>query len=744
MSYSNATFYINTATGSDAARTALTTCIASNPSGTITRINKNTHGLSTGAVVDLTLFSAWLNDAWKITVVDANNFDLDGAVWQVTADNNGTVTPRGGSSWSDAWLSITGGPTATRVQGDDTIRVSKSPDPFSIGNATWTNTSNLVTLASAQTVTIDNCETAWTVANTSTVTASATRKQGSFSVAVSRPAGYVVSTLYAYKSLGSTINYSAYDAITLWIAAAGTATVANNFKVCLCSDVAGAVIVDEFILPASVSAGTRWFPVRLTRTGGGALGSSIQSIALYTHTTLPAANTVISLDNISACSSTGLSLTSLVSKTSAASGGSEGWWCIQSLDGTSILLDIADTGTSTPASTTRGYTGATETVATYARETTRTGPHVGATTNVQTVLVSGLPDAYISFSMGWNTSTNLQDGETIFDGVNGTGNCLISGNRSYINIDRFSACRYVTPLGQTAQSTQTNWTLSGTFLCCCGSIAGAQFLRSTFSNYVIHSITGGSNYLGRDGGLKIVNCSFVSNTSTPMTIGSTISNNTYQTILYNCLFENNATSDIVAAGLNYPILLTSSSLKSTTNIGVNSRFLILKDCSLSGTVEFSTVTANTNNRVYSQNHDLTAYEFGVTDGGTFNTEATDRPGQTGKMWRLVLTNTTRNSSYPLELQVGQFACNANSLVTVTAWMKKSHATNCRGKLRIRAYQLRGINSDVITTLSDNTNWQQVTLTFTPLEAGVFEVEALAEYVSGNANVYIDTIEVTQA
>jgi hypothetical protein len=520
--------------------------------------------------------------------------------------------------------------------------------------------------------------------------------------------------------------------------------VTNNFKVCLCSDAVGAVIVDEFILPASAAVG-RWFPVRLTRVGGGSLGSSIQSIALYTHTTLPAANTTVSLDNISACSSTGLSLTSLVSKTSTASGGGEGWWCIQSLDGTSVLLDIADTGTSTPATTIRGYTGTTETVATYARETTRTGPHAGATTNVQLINVSGTPDAYINFSMGWNTSTNLQDGETIFDGVNGTGNCLVPGvNRSYVNVDRFSACRYVTPLGQTGQSNQTNWNLSGTFLCCCFNIAGAQFLRSEFSNYVVHSISGGSNYLGRDGGLKMTNCSFISNTSTPMAIGTSNTNNTYQTLLHNCLFENNATSDIVGAGLNYPILLISSSLKSATNIGANSRFLILKDCSLSGTVEFSTIVANTNNRIYSQNHDLTGYEFGVTDGGTFNTEATDRPGQTGKMWRLVLTNTTRNSSYPLELQVGQFACSANSLVTVTAWMKKSHATNCRGKLRVRAYQLAGINSDIIAALSDNTNWQQVTLTFTPLEAGVFEVEALAEYVSGNANVYIDTIEVTQA
>jgi hypothetical protein len=114
------------------------------------------------------------------------------------------------------------------------------------------------------------------------------------------------------------------------------------------------------------------------------------------------------------------------------------------------------------------------------------------------------------------------------------------------------------------------------------------------------------------------------------------------------------------------------------------------------------------------------------------------------MWRLVLTNTTRTSNYPLDLPVGQFAVAANSLVTISAWMKKSHATNCNGRLRVRAYQLAGLTSDVTATLANNTNWQELTLTFTPTEAGVFEVEALAEYVAANANVYIDTISVSQA
>ena len=114
------------------------------------------------------------------------------------------------------------------------------------------------------------------------------------------------------------------------------------------------------------------------------------------------------------------------------------------------------------------------------------------------------------------------------------------------------------------------------------------------------------------------------------------------------------------------------------------------------------------------------------------------------MWRLVLTSSNRNATYPLDLPVAQFPYASSGLVTVTAWMKKSHATNCNGRLRVKGGQITGYSSDLTATLADNTDWQELTITFTPTDAGVFEVEALAEYVTANANVYIDNITVSQA
>jgi hypothetical protein len=149
-------------------------------------------------------------------------------------------------------------------------------------------------------------------------------------------------------------------------------------------------------------------------------------------------------------------------------------------------------------------------------------------------------------------------------------------------------------------------------------------------------------------------------------------------------------------------------------------------------------------RIFSEKHDQTNYDYIFIEGGTANTEDTDRSGATGKMWRLVLTSSNRDATYPLDLPVAQFPYASSGLVTVTAWMKKSHATNCNGRLRIKGGQITGYSSNLTATLADNTNWQELTITFTPTDAGVFEVEALAEYVTANANVYIDNITVSQA
>ena len=40
-----------------------------------------------------------------------------------------------GTTWANAWKTVTGGATAARIAPGDIIRISKTPDPVSIGNA---------------------------------------------------------------------------------------------------------------------------------------------------------------------------------------------------------------------------------------------------------------------------------------------------------------------------------------------------------------------------------------------------------------------------------------------------------------------------------------------------------------------------------------------------------------------------------------------------------------------------------
>lgn len=730
MAYTSGVFYIDLVSGSDTARTALTGCIASNPSGTITRINKTAHGLVTGAVVDLTLFSAWLNGAWKITKVDNDNFDLDTAVWQTTADANGTVTPRGGSSWSDAWLTITNGATTTRVQSGDEVRVSKTDDPVSIGNATWTDLSKTVTLATAQTLTIDNCDTAWTVANTSTIATSTTRKQGTNSVRVIKGTAPATNTLYAYKALGATVDFSAYDSITLWVQAYSTSAIlANNWKLALCSDVAGATIEFEYPIPASAAASGLWYPVTITGVSVGGTKSAIQSIALYSGSVAPLTTCGISMDNISASNATGLNLTTVISKISSAGYGSESWWPIQSIDGTTILLDL---DAQSLANSTKGYTGTTQTVATYLRRTFAQGPNATNST-VNNTLRAG-----VTYGGGWDTGSSTQNGMTALDGRNGRGTQIVMASGA--SIDLFCLMRGGVNIGFTSGQRY--------YIDSCNLVASTNPIESDTGT------TSSDPY-----GVEVTNCSINSYSGTTFDDrggGHTFDNVHIKSTSTGALqlpplstFKNssilNATNQsLVATTENRRYLAVNSTFDVTVQAAARSTYF--KNCLFTAATEFSlNATANGRDmRVFSEKHDQTNYDYIFIEGGTANTEDTDRSGATGKMWRLVLTSSNRNATYPLDLPVAQFPYASSGLVTMTAWMKKSHATNCNGRLRIKGGQITGYSSDLTATLADNTDWQQLTITFTPTDTGVFEVEALAEYVTANANVYIDEVTVTQA
>jgi hypothetical protein len=641
-----------------------------------------------------------------------------------------------GSTWALAWKDITNGATAARIAPGDVIRIAKSPAPTSIGNATWTNVSKTVTLATAQTANIDRCETAWTAANSGTVTLTAVAtdgKEGSYCMQVAVPASPVANTKYAYHATGK-LNLSAYQNISFWVKNSAAIDDATTWKVVLCSDTAGVTIVNTFYIPAIPSA-NRWIPLTLAQSGGGNLGSSIQSIAIYTDASLPTGSSYLYVDNFIACTTNGLNLQSLISKNSSEQGGTDGWYGIQSINGTTVMLD---NDTSTKANAGRGYSGVTETVTTYKRETIKTTFASSSSTSVQEVQNSGTLGSNIEFQGGWNTATNTQDGETFFDGLNGNGYGLYLNSKSYttINYLNFSRYSYGIYLGSSTNNTIT-------------TVSNAN----NNTNYGIFYTSSPNNIITTVGNVNNNSYGIIFSSSPNSTI-TTISNANNNNIgIYLSSSPNSTITTISNAnnnanyGINFSnspnntITSLSTSRNGTAGIYITNSTNYITNASLSDTTKVTGYNDFTNDTLYIQNYNGTGYAKVFTDGGNIASQASTLTHGSGTEWILTTeNNTNRQLNYPLKLTVARIACVANKQVTVTCWFKKGHATNIGARLVFPA-QL-GASTTYAECPSD-TNEHQLTVTFTPTEAGVATIEAWAYYIAGHSTVIIDNISVTQ-
>jgi len=350
-------------------------------------------------------------------------------------DYDGGNDGNDGTTFANRWKTITSGATTARIAPGDVIRVMGSPAPTSLGiNATWTNKSPTVTLASPLNALITNCDSAWTASANVTSTADATIYRTATSSARHAIASGFTTGLASYFATG-TLDLSGYQGITLWVYVLVKTLAASELSIRLCSDTVGATPVDTLALPA-ITQTAQWVPVYIDK--GSALGASIQSIALYGDTDNGAIT--VYLDNISAVKAAGndaLTLQSLIGKNTS----NEYWWALRSINGTALTLDASPAMQASIAS--RGYYGTTESVTTYKRETIKTALVAGQTTVVQAVQDSGTDGNLITFSGGWDrTDMTTQTLETYFDGQSGFGYGLAMSTRSYISLNKLHCVRY--------------------------------------------------------------------------------------------------------------------------------------------------------------------------------------------------------------------------------------------------------------------------------------------------------------
>lgn len=150
--------------------------------------------------------------------------------------------------------------------------------------------------------------------------------------------------------------------------------------------------------------------------------------------------------------------------------------------------------------------------------------------------------------------------------------------------------------------------------------------------------------------------------------------------------------------------------------------------------------------MWSFDHDDTpGNQWGFFTGGTVNLQTSVVHASEPVAWKVSLVNNNASQYNPVTIRLGPFAVAASALVTITAWIKKDHATDVAAKLYVEdeLYNLDGVTADSATK-ADDTSWEELTITFTPTEKGAIPVFVDAWYVAGASNVYIGSITVTQA
>lgn len=636
-------------------------------------------------------------------------------------------------------------------------------------------THRVVTLNSAVTENIasygnrGNGRTAW-VASTNVTTTLSTNdvttgdsKEGDSSDSIAIGASFTTGKA-AYKATGS-LNLSGYQQLSFYIKqTAGTVAASGDISLRLCSDTTGDTTVHTFNIPPLLNVNI-WIPFTINL--GSAMSSSIQSVALYIDTDRGAQTFLLS--NIIACkessSEDSLNLQSLISKNV----GDECWYPIMSINGRRIVIGGAANLNTNPSSTanTGGYYGITENVTTYKRETIKTVMVNSAATVVQEIQEAGTAAAPFNYEFGWDrTNMSTRNSQTYFDGLNGLGYGLVINIKNYVNINNLGFVRYDRGVRFINCSYGNHGFLENI---ACTSTGSDNFAQIFNTYQIIKGCCNGgfgfSNDFGSANNIfeKIIT---IGNLSNGLYISRGFSNNKINNILSATnsfgIFFDSSSNNIITSGLlvqnagdgmrSYAsqndsyINITTSGNANNYGFFIFSGDIYLKNCIINESLECGVYSGNS--RIYSTNHDnINNNHYIFTDNGLIFPQTAVRYSNTGYAWSMSPTNSTiRTSSYPLDLSIAKVAVNANSLVTIKGWFRRTSTLISAG-LRVKGGQIAGVPNDITSYMSAAADtWQQVTLTFTPTEIGVVEIIAECFHpVSGGAvqTVYVDDISITQ-
>jgi hypothetical protein len=605
----------------------------------------------------------------------------------------------------------------------DIVHIAKSPDPVSQAiNATWTNNTRSVVLASALTKNVDDCELAWTASANVTATADATLfLEGTKSAKFVIAAGFTTG-LIAYKAV-TTADYSGYTKLTFWVHATAAVAV-STLSVRLCSDAVGAVSVNTFPIPAIVAT-NRWIPIAVSL--GSALSASISSVAIYAD--LDPGSVTVYLDNIQACNS--FSLQSLIGKNNVDDAS---WYPINYISSDGLTLGFSYYATAP----TGGYTYAksTETISFYTRETIKTLPINATVTSIlQSIACSGVSGSVTQFLGGYNTATDSQDGNTFFDSLACSGYAISITSRSYLRLQKISVVRCYRAL-QVGSGACVNISIedahfNGHADAGMSMSGSATHLGISLLNVEAHyNNTHGISILGQR--LRAKNCIAHSNKSYGFNI-STASD----TLITSCSAKNNQIGFIPITPISYLDCITSGNSLAGFYCGAPGSY-VATNCTISEATE---VYFGDTGRFLSKNHDTTAGNHQIMLPYGRISLQTSIVHTAAQAWKFAPTSTTICVDVnPLELPIYKVVCLANVLKTVSAWVRRD-SVSLSLQLCIRAGQALGITTDIVVPMTAAIDtWEQISIPFTPTENCVVELLAQA-YGGTTLNGYIADVTV---
>jgi len=237
-----------------------------------------------------------------------------------------------------------------------------------------------------------------------------------------------------------------------------------------------------------------------------------------------------------------------------------------------------------------------------------------------------------------------------------------------------------------------------------------QNIFTTFNNVTVNAptttysqgTTNVSSALNNCSNFKFVNCSFgATNVSYPS--GNSLIDNG-GAYLYNCTGVP-STINTVTAGVTPYIL--------------NAAF-------------YSQDEGNTvgNNKIYFQ-------------GGLATSQTAVRNTPSGYAWSMAPTSTTAvTSQFPLKLKIASIAANGGSAVTISAYMRRTN-TGLTMQLVCPAGQPYGPSTDTVASMTAAADtWEQVSISFTPTQNGVYDIYAYA-FGGTTFTGYVDDLGVTQ-